>query len=279
MTRLAWCGRSWWAGKCPCRVNRWPVLTTLPSWCRSLGGCIAVDVVTAYGPDYISGIIYVGGSVLALNYHPPCKHPLMDELWPVISSLSSDDMSVGAEAFVDSCVKTPLPFDVKLLWMGGFIMQPRAARYWSIRRTQDHTVWEATARRVPVLIVQGKEDVHCLYENMIGIARRIYDDVAVTLMDGVGHSPHFENAAETNSCIGEWAKRVVDRYRGGGKVRVLVLSLKLPRGVLTIPCAWYRFIGLSDMPACSIDVAASQVIGYESTCQDRASNTPSRPIA
>ena len=189
--------------------------------CRSLGGCIAVDVVTAYGPDYISGIVYVGGSILALHYHPPCKHPLMDELWPIISSLSSDDMSTGAEAFVDSCVKEPLPFDVKLLWMGGYIMQPRAARYWSIRRTQDHTAWEATVRKVPVLIVQGKEDVHCLYENMIGIARRIYDDVSVTLLDGVGHSPHFENATETNRCIGEWAKRVVGRYQGGGKVRVL----------------------------------------------------------
>ena len=178
--------------------------------CRSLGGCIAVDVVTAYGPEYISGIVYVGGSILALNYHPPCKHPLMEELWPVITSLASDDMSGGAEAFVDSCVKEPLPYDVKLLWMGGFIMQPRAARYWCVKRTQDHTVWERTARRVPVLIVQGKEDLHCLYENMIGIAKRIYDDVTVHLMDDIGHSPHFENAAETNRCVGEWVQRVVD---------------------------------------------------------------------
>ena len=184
-------------------------------------GSIVVDVVTAYGPDFISGVIYIGGSILALHYHPLCRHPVMTSLFPIITSRTSDDLSAGAEEFVDSCVKEPLPFDVKLLWMGGYIMQPRAARYWSIRRTQDHTVWEATVRRVPVLIVQGKEDVHCLYENMIGIARRIYDDVSVTLMDGVGHSPHFENATETNRCIGEWAKRVVGRYQGGGKVRVL----------------------------------------------------------
>lgn len=165
--------------------------------------------MTAYGPDYISGVIYIGGSILALYYHPPCKHPRMTELFPIITSLASHDMSGGAEAFVDSCVKEPLPFATKLLWMGGFIMQPPVARYWSIKRNQDHAVWEATARSIPVLIIQGTEDEHCLYHTMIGIAKRVYDKVEVELMDGIGHSPHYESPAKTNRLIAEWVNRVV----------------------------------------------------------------------
>lgn len=165
--------------------------------------------MTAYGPDYISGVIYIGGSILALYYHPPCKHPRMTELFPIITSLASHDMSGGAEAFVDSCVKEPLPFATKLLWMGGFIMQPPVARYWSIKRNQDHAVWEATARSIPVLIIQGTEDEHCLYHTMIGIAKRVYDNVEVELMDGIGHSPHYESPAKTNRLIAEWVNRLV----------------------------------------------------------------------
>ncbi|RPD75139.1 alpha/beta-hydrolase [Lentinus tigrinus ALCF2SS1-7] len=177
----------------------------------SLGGSIVVDVVTAYGPDYISGIIYVGGSILALHYHPVCRHPVMTSLFPVITSLTSDDLSAGAEEFVESCVKAPLTFPAKLLFMGGFIMQPRAARYWSLKRSQDHAVWERTAGHLPVLIIQGKEDLHCLYETMIGIAKRIYDDVEVHLMNGVGHSPHFESPMETNRFIYDWLRRKTER--------------------------------------------------------------------
>ncbi|RDX42133.1 alpha/beta-hydrolase [Lentinus brumalis] len=177
----------------------------------SLGGSIVVDVVTAYGPDCISGVIYIGGSILALHYHPACRHPVMTKLFPAITSLASDDLSAGAEEFVDSCVKAPLTFPAKLLFMGGFIMQPRAARYWSLKRMQDHTVWERTAGHLPVLVVQGKEDQHCLYETMISIAKRIYDDVEVHLMDGIGHSPHFESPIETNRVIYNWVKRKTER--------------------------------------------------------------------
>lgn len=169
-----------------------------------------MDVVTAYSVDYLSGIIYVGGSIVALHYHPVCRHPVMTELVPIITSLASDDLSDGAERFVDSCVAAPLSYAEKLSFMGGFLMQPRAARFWSIRRKQDHTVWERTARPLPVLVVQGTEDLHCLYETMISIARRVYDRVEVKMMPGIGHSPHFESPAEVNRIVGDWAKKVVE---------------------------------------------------------------------
>lgn len=173
-------------------------------------GAIVVDVINEYGVDYLSGIIYVGGSIVALHYHPVCRHPVMTALVPRITSLTSDDLSDGAERFVESCVAAPLTFEEKLSFMGGFIMQPRAARYWSLRRKQDHTVWEATARPLPVLVVQGTEDLHCLYETMISIARRVYDRVEVKMMPGIGHSPHFESPAETNRTVADWVKKVCE---------------------------------------------------------------------
>ncbi|KAI0775060.1 alpha/beta-hydrolase [Trametes elegans] len=173
----------------------------------SLGGTIAVDVVTAFGVDYLSGIIYVGGSILALHYHVPCRHPVMTALFPLITSPASDDLSENGAKFVDSCVAAPLSVEEKLSFLGGFLLNPRTARYWSIRRVQDHTVWERTARPLPVLIVQGTEDLHCLYETMIAIARRVYDDVEVKMMPGIGHSPHYESPEETNRAIEEWMKR------------------------------------------------------------------------
>ncbi|KAI0833650.1 alpha/beta-hydrolase [Trametes gibbosa] len=180
----------------------------LAGW--SLGGAIVVDVINEYGVDYLSGIIYVGGSVVALHYHSVCRHPVMTALFPQITSLASDDLSDSAERFVESCVAAPLTYEEKLLFMGGFIMQPRAARYWNLKRKQDHTVWERTARPLPVLVVQGTEDLHCLYETMISIVRRVYDHVEVKMMPGIGHSPHFESPAETNRVVVDWVKKVVE---------------------------------------------------------------------
>ncbi|OSC99874.1 alpha/beta-hydrolase [Trametes coccinea BRFM310] len=177
----------------------------------SLGGAVVVDVVTAFGVDYLSGVIYSGGSILAIHYHPPCRHPLMTELFPLITSLTSDDLSDSGERFVDSCVAAPLTYPEKLLFMGGFLMQPRAARYWSLKRTQDHTVWEREARALPVFIVQGTEDLHCLYDTMISIARRVYENVEVKMMPGIGHSPHYESPEETNRAMEEWVKKTVAR--------------------------------------------------------------------
>ncbi|KAH9945221.1 alpha/beta-hydrolase [Epithele typhae] len=173
----------------------------------SLGGAIAVDVVTAYGADYLAGIIYIGGSIVALHYHGPCKHPRISEIIPYSMSPDADQTHVGAELFVDSCVKAPLPYATKLEWMGGFIVQPRLSRHWSINRAQDHTVWEASARGIPVVIIQGTEDEHCVYENMISRAKTVYADVEVHLLEDVGHSPHFERPEVANELMLEWALR------------------------------------------------------------------------
>ncbi|RPD61056.1 alpha/beta-hydrolase [Lentinus tigrinus ALCF2SS1-6] len=178
-------------------------------WMWSLGGTIAVDVIAAYGPEYLSGLLYIGGGVLSTSHIETCIQPSLGALIPTLLSDSSDDMTAAAEGFVDSAVGTPLPYSIKLQWMGGFIAQPRATRNLHISRLQPHEVWQAKAKAVPVLIINGKEDQHCVYENMIAIARTVYDDIEVKLLDGVGHSPHFESPAEVNALVRAWTNRVL----------------------------------------------------------------------
>ncbi|TFK88836.1 alpha/beta-hydrolase [Polyporus arcularius HHB13444] len=178
-------------------------------WAWSLGGTVAVDVIAAYGPESLAGVLYVGGGVLSTNHIGLCAHPTILGLLPTLISESADDVPRGAEGFVDSAVASPLPYATKLQWMGAFVAQPRTSRFHHIHRTQPHDVWQRTAKGVPVLVVNGKEDQHCLYENMIGIARTVYDSVEVELLDGVGHSPQFEEPAKTNAVVREWATRVL----------------------------------------------------------------------
>ena len=62
-----------------------------------------------------------------------------------------------------------------------------------------------------VLVVQGTEDQHRNWEGMRELLGRVYADVEVYMLDGVGHAPHFEAAEETNRAISAWVRKVVAR--------------------------------------------------------------------
>ena len=169
-----------------------------------------MDIVHHYGPDYIAGIIYSGGGVLSIKLSGECRNP---SFLPLVQRICSPDAHVAALSaipFVDSCFANPasLSFDMKMAFVGGFGMQPPAIRHYSLTREQDDRVWRERARGIPVLIVQGTEDTHCVYEKMIAWARRIYEDVEVKLMPGIGHAPHIESPQESNRAICAFVRRV-----------------------------------------------------------------------
>ncbi|KAI0833483.1 alpha/beta-hydrolase [Trametes gibbosa] len=184
----------------------------LAGW--SMGGSVVVDLVAAYGPSVISGVIYIGGGVLSLTkYQPQCTTAFIGDLVPLLLSTDPDDVSRAADLFVDACVATPLPYAEKLQWLGAFLAQPRTVRVHSATRVQPYEVWEEKARGLPVLIVQGTEDRHCEGENMIRLAKSVYEDVEVRMLQGCGHSPAAERGAETSRFIHEWVTRRI----GGSK--------------------------------------------------------------
>ncbi|OBZ72092.1 hypothetical protein A0H81_07865 [Grifola frondosa] len=146
-----------------------------------MGGCVPVDVVQAYGPEFISGVLYVGGGVLSRNFHPLCMHPIIKAIVPSIRSLDATASSKGAADFVDSCVAEPLPFGVKLQWMGGYTMQTPQARVLSLGRVQD----KHGGRGKRADCRPGTEDLHCVSEVMIALAKEVYKKVDVKMLPGV----------------------------------------------------------------------------------------------
>lgn len=169
-----------------------------------------MDIVRYYGPDYIAGIIYDGGAILSIRLSGECRHPSLLSLIPRVCSHDAQVAAKSAIPFVDSCFADPtsLTFETKMAFTGGFGMQPPIVRHYSLTREQDDRVWRERARGIPVLIVQGTEDTHCLYERMIALAKEVYADVEVKLVKGVGHSPHVEAPQETNRSILAFVQRV-----------------------------------------------------------------------
>ncbi|CDO71826.1 hypothetical protein BN946_scf184939.g50 [Trametes cinnabarina] len=161
----------------------------------SLGGSVVVDIVAAYGPSCIAGVLCIGGPVLSLTkYFPQCANPFL-EITILSEPTDAIDVSIAANAFVDSCVAPnyPLSYSLKLKMLGAFVAQPRTVRVNHICRTQPSEFCEQHARDVP---------------NMLRFVKEHYKDVEVKMLPGVGHSPALERVAETKLYIREWVTKV-----------------------------------------------------------------------
>ncbi|TBU24034.1 alpha/beta-hydrolase [Dichomitus squalens] len=181
----------------------------------SLGGAIAVDVINAYGPTYLSGIIYCGGGAIHLEYGMSTTSAFLVGAFGTLMTESAQEMTAAASFFADSCVaptSLPISYPLKLQMMGGFLAAPRHAKIQNFSRKQDASAeWERRVRNVPVFVVQGREDQHRNWEAMRALLERLYADLEIYMLDGVGHSPHLESPAETNKAIGTWVGKVLAR--------------------------------------------------------------------
>lgn len=147
-----------------------------------------------------------------LHYMATTTQSSLQPLIAAVTSERAQDMAAAASAFVDSCVSVPLPFPIKLQWMGAFVSQSQVVRVHILARTQDASEeWERRARDVPVLVVQGREDRHRNWEGTRGLIEKVYADVKVCMLEGIGHTPHFEAPEETNRAIGTWVEKVLAR--------------------------------------------------------------------
>lgn len=169
-----------------------------------------VDVVDAYGARYISGVILPGGPVLTNALHSQFVHPFMIANFPSFTSSDGNVLAKAASAFVDSCMVDPtrLPFETRIKWMAGFLMQPPAVRMLVWNRKQSTKRWEREIKGVPALLIQGKEDLHSQAEKCIEVSRKYMENLEVRLLEGVGHAPCYESPDETNGFILNFVRRV-----------------------------------------------------------------------
>lgn len=118
--------------------------------------------------------------------------------------MSFDEAEVYGVAlpFVESCFVDPasIPFELKLQLLGSYMLQTPKARVNMLLRTQDETRWREEGRAIPLLILSGTRDLHNIHENMIPLAKEIYENVEVKLFDA-GHALHIERTEEVNKSI------------------------------------------------------------------------------
>lgn len=73
---------------------------------------------------------------------------------------------------------------------------------WNIADAIDH--W-----RVPVLVVQGEEDVYATQAQVDEIAARIYAPLETRMIAKSGHAPHLENPDAVHGAIAAFCKRLI----------------------------------------------------------------------
>ena len=62
--------------------------------------------------------------------------------------------------------------------------------------------------RIPVLAIQGRDDQYGTLAQISEVENRIYSPLDVEIIEGCGHSPHFEHADRVLELVADYAKRL-----------------------------------------------------------------------
>ncbi|KAH8101495.1 alpha/beta-hydrolase [Cristinia sonorae] len=172
---------------------------------------IIVDIVDVYGPDQIAGVVYSGGPGISHFLHREIIHDHMKDKFPILRSTDGDDLPKAANVFVDSCFANPerdLPYENRLQWLAGFLMQAPTVRVNTVTRPQSHARWETEFTPYkPHLLMHGVEDLHIDVRKVVPLTERVIPGIEVKLLDGVGHALAWEVPEKHNQYLLEFVKR------------------------------------------------------------------------
>jgi pimeloyl-ACP methyl ester carboxylesterase len=174
-----------------------------------MGGVIAADVATYYGPELIGGVVLLGSF--------PHRNMLGDVATPWIVGfvprlLDPDLAKFGptVKEFVESCVAfgDKLNQLIKYSWMGAIAGQNPDVRAWSFPHTQNETALMNVRATIPYLALHGNID-----KLVDGVKLRAYMDkyfgnFAFRYLTDVGHAFFWDAPAEANQEIVAFAKRL-----------------------------------------------------------------------
>ncbi|TCD70856.1 hypothetical protein EIP91_001164 [Steccherinum ochraceum] len=180
----------------------------------SLGAATICDVAQVFGPDIIAGAIFSGGPVMTHEHHAQWIHSELKNNFPLFLDHDGDKLPHAADVFVDSCVKYPqrdLPYETRLKWLGGFLMQPPSVRGFTFKRAQKWDRWEKEFTRTPHLLIQGTDDKHSETVRLLPVARKALPDMEIKIIDDIGHAPAFEAAEQHNAYLLDFVQRVAGK--------------------------------------------------------------------
>ncbi|TCD62666.1 hypothetical protein EIP91_006588 [Steccherinum ochraceum] len=176
----------------------------------SFGALMPVDIVEAFGPDVMSGVIYPGGPGITQELHAKYVSPFLAEFIVLITN-DADQVNQAANMFVDSCLHNPqgmLPFEKRLQWLAGFLLPSSTARMRTLMRTQESGRWEREFRPCkPHLLIQGTKDRHTVTEKLIPVVKETFPHVEIKVVEDVGHAVCWEAPEQHNKYLLEFVRR------------------------------------------------------------------------
>lgn len=199
------------AGWCVLLFN---FLILILSCLRSLGGCIAADICTHLGSDYISGIVYLAAMYALDSSTPRVLSTRLKEMMPGLTS--RDDVTLYKRTvlqFADGCFFDPssVPYETRVAWIGAAFSQPPVVASLVLRREQDpQQLFEAGKKGLRCLYLHGKEDNHRTSPRAVAEELKPYfgDAMEVVEVDNAGHAFFFEQPQETNRLLLDFVKKV-----------------------------------------------------------------------
>jgi pimeloyl-ACP methyl ester carboxylesterase len=174
-----------------------------------LTGAIVTDICAHLGHETIAGAVLLA-AIPALG----------GELMKVINTENSsvtdglqslDDVAVAKRdrfTFGERFFFRPedIPFEVKMLWTGYWILQPPITTRLCLHRKQnEEALYRAGREGLKVLCLRGLQDVLIL--DTAKVLKPLIKNLDVVEIDQAGHAPFYEQAEETNRALLEFARK------------------------------------------------------------------------
>lgn len=137
--------------------------------------------------------------------------PFVTYLCPVLTQTTDVTLAFSASSlFVAGLTSDPdlIPFHTRMAWTGLGVQLSPAVKAWHLGRKQNpQRLVDEGAKGLPVLVVHGSAD-GLDGRLVVEEVKKVFADVGVTWLDGVGHTPFLEAFELTREAILTFVLRV-----------------------------------------------------------------------
>jgi non-heme chloroperoxidase len=171
----------------------------------SYGGRIIVEYLMEYGDKNIGGINFVGAFTKVV---PELLGPATPAVMKMVSENPAENIE-NTRSFLQFSAAKALPPDELEMMLAYNMAVPAKVRRYLLHRP---AAYEATLKqiRVPVLVTHGMEDRVALVP-MARYTESVVANAQVSLYEGVGHMPFWEEAPRFNRELGEFVTKSNER--------------------------------------------------------------------
>ncbi|KAG7441821.1 alpha/beta-hydrolase [Guyanagaster necrorhizus] len=182
------------------------------SW--SLGGVVVPEILSRYGTHPVP----VAGHVMlnALPWISMSREIAKPYNATIISSIRSPhttEFHNALKEFIGAFVApgNSVSFEDQCAWIGSAAGMNIAARTFSLSREQDETALLSVANELPILCIQGTEDVLVDVEKHEEFMKKHFgNNLDYRRLPGAGHAPFYEFPEVVNPMIIHFAERMYD---------------------------------------------------------------------